>query len=62
MLEGNLPQNPDECVIEKSMNIGKNVSIGDYIEIKEDLKEDDEPSFKNTKLKVVGIVQSPLYI
>ncbi len=62
VLEGNLPQNPDECVIEKSMNIGKNVSIGDYIEIKEDLKEDDEPSFKNTKLKVVGIVQSPLYI
>ncbi len=62
LIEGNLPENDDECVIEKSMSTGKKVFIGDYIEIKENLQEDEEPSFKNTKLKVVGIVQSPLYI
>ncbi len=60
LIEGKLPQNEDECVIETSMKHG--ISIGDYIEIRENLTEDEESSFKNTKLKVVGIVKSPLYI
>jgi len=59
IIEGNLPQNPDECVIESTMQSAK---IGDYIDIKENLEEDEDPSFKNTKLKIVGIVKSPLYI
>ncbi len=63
ILEGNLPQNADECVIEESMKNAKNISIGDYLEIEENLEnEDEESSFKNTKLKVVGIVKSPLFI
>lgn len=63
LIEGKFPQNADECVIEESMKNSKNISIGDYIEIEENLKdEDEEPSFKNTKLKVVGTVKSPLYI
>lgn len=62
IIEGNLPQNPDECVIEYNMNIGKNVNLGDYIEIEENLEEDEEKTFLNTKLKVVGIVKSPLYM
>ena len=59
IIEGNLPQNPDECVIESTMQSAK---IGDYIDIKENLEEDEDPSFKNTKLKIVWIVKSPLYI
>lgn len=62
ILEGNLPQNIDECVVEYNMNIGKGVKIGDYIEIRENLEDDEEPSFINTKLKVVGIVRSPIYM
>ena len=62
LLEGNLPQNIDECVIENSMKNAKGVSVGDYIQITEDLDEDEDASFKNSKLKVVGVVQSPLYI
>ncbi len=62
LVEGNLPEKEDECVIEVSMKDSKGVSVGDYIEIKENLGEDEETSFKNTKLKVVGIVRSPLYI
>lgn len=59
-IEGSLPQNEDECVIESSMKQGLN--LGDYIEVRENLLEDEESSFKTTKLKVVGIVKSPLYI
>ena len=63
LIEGNLPENIDECVIEESMKNAKGISIGDYIEIEENLENEDEnQSFKNTKLKVVGTVKSPLYI
>lgn len=44
------------------MNVGKEVKIGDYIEIRENLEDDEDSSFINTKLKVVGIVKSPIYI
>lgn len=62
IIEGSIPQSEDECVIEYNMNIGKNVNLGDYIEIEENLGEDEEATFKNTKLKVVGIAKSPLYM
>lgn len=62
LLEGKLPENIDECVIEEYMKNSENISIGDYIEIRENLSEDEESSFINTKLKVVGTVKSPLYI
>ena len=60
LIEGSLPQNEDECVIESIMKQG--INLGDYIEIREKLSEDEESSFKTTRLKVVGIVKSPLYI
>lgn len=62
ILDGNLPQNVDECIIEPEMYIDRNIKLGDYIEIKEVLEEEEESSFKNQKLKVVGIAKSPLYI
>lgn len=62
VIEGKLPENADECVIEPGMQKAKKVNLGDYIEIKENLEEDEDSSFKNTKLKVVGIAKSPLYI
>ena len=62
IIEGSIPQSEDECVIEYNMNIGKSVNLGDYIEIEENLGEDEEATFKNTKLKVVGIAKSPLYM
>jgi putative ABC transport system permease protein len=62
LVEGNVPQNEDECIIDNNMKTAKNVNIGDYIEIKENLDEDEDASFKNTKLKVVGVAKSPLYI
>lgn len=62
IIEGNLPQNSDECVIEYNMNVGKGIKVGDKLEIIENLEEDEEPSFINTQLKVVGIIKSPLYM
>ena len=36
--------------------------IGDQIEIQEVLSEDESANFKNTKLTVVGTIESPLFI
>lgn len=62
LTNGKLPEKVDECVIDKNMQNAQNIKIGDYIEIKEELDDDEDPSFINTKLKVVGVVKSPLYI
>lgn len=62
LIDGNFPQAEDECVVEKNMINQEGINIGDYINIREEVGEDEENFFKNTKLKVVGIVDSPIYI
>ena len=66
VLEGNLPINEDECVVEESFLKTKNKKIGDYIDLKvEDSTNDngDKVNYlKQNKLKIVGTVKSPLYI
>ncbi len=56
LVEGRLPENSLECVLdERFKKSNLEFRIGDYIEI-------DNNLFKNKKLKVVGIVNSPIYI
>ena len=62
LLEGRLPENEDECVVEKSFISRIKKNIGDHIELEEKLSEDEDSFFKNKNLEIVGIVQSPLYI
>ena len=63
LIEGNLPQNIDECVVEKNLLKKLEKNIGDYIEIEPEKKDEEETEFlKNKKLKIVGVVESPLYI
>ena len=66
LLEGKLPQNADECVVEKSFLKSNNKQIGDTIEVEvEETTNDngDKISYlKNNQMKIVGTVQSPLYI
>ena len=66
VLEGNLPINEDECVVEDSFLKKKNKKIGDYIDLKvEDSTNNngDKVNYlKQNKLKIVGTVKSPLYI
>lgn len=66
LLEGNLPQKDDECVVEKSFLEFNNKKIGDTIELEIEKSKDNDGNeinyLKNNKLKIVGIVQSPMYI
>lgn len=66
LLEGRLPQSENECVVEESFLKANNKQIGDNIDLKIDNMTNDEGEeityLKNTNLKIVGTVQSPLYI
>ena len=66
LLSGNMPQNDDECVVEKDFLNIANKQIGDTIEIeteKSDVSGEEETEYLDNKtLKIVGTVESPLYI
>lgn len=65
VIYGRLPENSDECLLDEKYsyfgsseeNIGKTIKIEN-----EDLDENDNPIFTQKELKIVGIVDSPLYI
>ena len=54
LLEGKMPSNSDECVIERN-DYTEDYKIGDSIYL-------DSDDVKNKELKIVGLVKSPLYI
>ena len=66
LVEGKLPENQSECVVEERFLQGTGHSIGDTIEIDvDDVTNDDgetEKLLKNNKVTIVGTVKSPLYI
>lgn len=66
LIEGHLPKNEKECVIEQSFLTGTGHQIGDTIKVKvEDITNDDgekEKVLKNSELQIVGSVESPLYV
>ena len=66
LLDGNLPQNQDECVVEKNFLTANNKKIGDIIKVEiEDVTNDDAEKvsyLKDKEIKIVGTIQSPLYI
>ena len=69
LVEGNMPENIDECVVEKDFLEETGKKIGDYIEIEPEETENTDTTdgeeieyLKNKTLKIVGVVESPLYI
>ena len=63
LVEGNMPENIDECVVEKSFLEETGKKIGDGIEIEPEETDGEETAYlKNKTLKIVGVVESPLYI
>ena len=66
LLEGNLPQNENECVVERTFLKSNNKQIGDIIQVEIENVTNDEGEYisylKQKEMKIVGIVQSPLYI
>lgn len=66
LLNGNMPQNQDECLVEESFLTTNNKKIGDTLTVDiEDTTNDDGEKIKYLKtneLKIVGTVKSPLFI
>lgn len=66
LLEGNLPQNENECVVERTFLKSNNKQIGDTIQVEVENTTNDEGEeisyLKQKEMKIVGTVQSPLYI
>ena len=68
LVSGNLPQNDNECVVEPNFLLTTNKKIGDTIEIEpeeDEIADQDENTqeyLKNKTLKIVGTIDSPLYI
>ena len=66
LLEGNLPQNESECVVERTFLKSNNKQIGDTIQVEIENTTNDEGEdisyLKQKEMKIVGTVQSPLYI
>lgn len=66
LLEGNLPKNESECVVERTFLKSNNKQIGDIIKVEiEDTTNDEGEKLaylKQKEMKIVGTVQSPLYI
>ncbi len=66
LLNGNMPQNQDECLVEELFLTTNNKKIGDTITVDiEDTQNDDGEKIKYLKtneLKIVGTVKSPLFI
>ena len=66
LVEGSMPQNQNECVVEEGFLKSANKNIGDYIQIEpekdENSSQESEEFLKEKELKIVGTVKSPLYI
>ncbi len=66
VIEGRLPENNKECVVEPRFLLGTEHKIGDKIKIEaEDIQDEDgknQPLLKEKEVTIVGTVHSPLYI
>lgn len=62
VVKGRMPENENECLVEEYFlgYTGKN--IGDTIEFKIEKDENEDEFLKINQMKIVGAVQSPLYI
>lgn len=66
LIDGSLPSAKNECVVEERFLTVNNKNIGDTIELNiKDMQNDngeDVPYLYEKELKIVGTVQSPMYI
>lgn len=62
LVEGRLPKNPNECVIEEGKINNLNIAIGNKIKLESGNDEDLSESLENTEFEVVGKVQTPYYL
>ena len=59
VVEGNLPENKNECLVEQSFLTSVNKNIGDEIIVE---PNEENELLQETTLKIVGVAESPVYI
>ena len=63
LLEGRMPRAPNECVVDTSNKMPSNFSVGKTITVSSGVADEDiKDSLSVTTFKVVGVVQTPLYV
>ncbi len=62
LVDGRLPENSYECVIEEGKINNLDISIGSKIKLESGSSEDLSESLENTEYEVVGKVQTPYYL
>lgn len=62
VVEGRLPSKTGECVVEKSKMGGVDLKVGQTINLYSGNDESLDDKLKNTKYKVVGIIETPYYL
>lgn len=60
LLEGELPQNPDEIAVTFGFSEETAIRVGDTVAIEEDVEDEKDATFLYTEYKVTGIVIDPL--
>lgn len=59
LIEGKMPENPNECLVEPTFLKTSNKKIGDTLKLESD---EDNKFLKESELKIVGTADSPVYI
>ena len=62
MVEGRLPENPEECVIDADAAKSHDIEIGDILTFKSGTDKDLEDTLASDQYEVVGTCTSPVYI
>ena len=62
VVNGTLATKANECMIPQSLMDITGKKIGDTLTITETLEDEEESSFRHTKLKITGVIESPLYV
>lgn len=60
--EGTLPEKPGECLLDALYAEKNGLQVGDVLEVKEHLEEDEDPVLVTHTYQVTGLCSSPLYI
>lgn len=60
--EGDLPQQPGECLMDEEFAANHGYRVGDTVKIREDVEDTSDRVLKKKKLTITGIGNSPAYI
>lgn len=62
VVEGRLPEAANECVVDSYSITDAGFRVGDFIEITDENDKDKLDEFKERKFKIVGLVNTPIYL